>query len=74
MFRFLTSVAPTVPEVNVSELTTSVSGFLANNFNTQNLLIIIAAALGISVGLALLWFGFGYIKGKLMGALKKGRI
>ena len=66
--------APTVPEVNVSELTTSVSGFLTSNFNTQNLLIIIAAALGVSVGLALLWFGFNFIKRKLMGALKKGRV
>ena len=74
MFRFLTAVSPTVPEVNVSELTTSVSGFLSGNFNTQNLLIIIAAALGISVGLVLLWFGYGYIKGKLMGALRKGRM
>lgn len=72
--KMLSAVSPSVPTVDVSELTTSVSGFLSGNFNTQNLLIIIAAALGISIGLVLLWFGYGFIKRKLMGALRKGRL
>lgn len=66
--------ATTIPEVDVSGLTSSISGMLSQNFNTENLLILIAAALGISVGLVLLWFGYGFIKRKVMGALKKGRI
>lgn len=74
MHTVLTAVAPSVPTVDVSGLTSSVSGFLSGNFNTENLLIIIAAALGISIGLVLLWFGYGYIKRKLMGALKKGKL
>lgn len=74
MPAMLTAVTPTVADVDVSGLTSSVSGFLSGNFNTQNLLIIIAAALGISVSLVLLWFGFNYIKRKLMGALKKGKL
>lgn len=70
----LSAVTPSVPEIDVSGLTSSVSGFLSGNFNTENLLIIIAAALGVSIGLVLLWFGYGFIKRKLMGALRKGKI
>jgi len=70
----LSAVSPSVPDIDVTGLTSSVSGFLSNNFNTENLLVIIAAALGISVGLVLLWFGFNFIKRKLMGALKKGKL
>ena len=74
MRGFLTAVTPSVPDVDVSGLTSSVSGFLSNNFNTDNLLVIIAAALGVSIGLVLLWFGYGFIKRKLMGALRKGKL
>lgn len=59
--------------VNVTELMSSITGKLAD-FSTDNLIIIIGAVLGITVGLVLLWFGFNYAKRKLMGAMKKGKL
>lgn len=63
-----------VPDVSTSDLMADVASLFSGNFNVHNLLIVIAAALGVSVGLVLLWFGFGYIKEKLLAALRKGRV
>lgn len=63
-----------VPSQDVSSLMLAVSGLLSGNFNVKNILIVIAAAVGLSVGIVLLWFNFHYIKFKLSGALRKGRL
>lgn len=59
--------------VNVDTLLSGVTGALSD-FSTGNLTKIIVAGVGIAAGLVLLWFGFNYIKRKLMGALRKGRL
>lgn len=41
-------------------------------FNTDNLLTVIVAGLGIAVPLVLLWFAFRWIYKKAKGALKRG--
>lgn len=68
MANFLTSVAPTV---NVSEITTSISGMLGD-FSVSNLLIFIGAGIALAAGLVLTWFGVRYLVRKLMGAIRKG--
>lgn len=70
MFNFLTG---TTTSVDASALMTSITGLLGD-FSTDNLIIIIGAVLGITVGLVILWFGFNYAKRKLMGAMKKGKL
>ena len=70
MPHFLTDGATAV---DVSGLMSSITGKLTD-FSTDNLIVIIGAVLGITVGLVLLWFGFNYAKRKLMGAMKKGKL
>lgn len=50
-----------------------VTGSLSD-FSTSNLTTIIVAGVGIAAGLVLLWFGFNYVRRKLMGALRKGKL
>ena len=59
--------------VNVSEIITSVTGMFSD-FSVTNLLLFIAAGVGISAALVLAWFGVRYLTRKLMTALKKGRM
>lgn len=59
--------------VNVSEITTAVTGMFGD-FSVTNLLVFIGAGVGIAAGLVLAWFGVRYLTRKLMGALKKGKM
>lgn len=59
--------------VNMGELTTSITGMLSD-FSVANLTTLLGAGIGICAGLVLLWFGFNYLKRKLMGALKSGKL
>lgn len=54
-------------------LLTGVTGSLSD-FSTENLTKVLVAGVGIAAGLVLLWFGFNYVKRKLMGALRKGKL
>lgn len=54
-------------------LLSGVTGALSD-FSTGNLTKILVAGVGIAAGLVLLWFGFNYVKRKLMGALRKGKL
>lgn len=58
---------------DMSGLVSSVTGMLGD-FNTDNLIVLLTAGITICAGLVLLWFGFNYLKRKLMGALKKGKL
>ena len=57
----------------LSSFITTITGALGE-FTTDNLATILVAALGLTVGLALGWFAFRFIKGKVAAAMKKGTI
>lgn len=54
-------------------LLSGITGSLSD-FSTANLTKVLVAGVGIAAGLVLLWFGFNYVKRKLMGALRKGKL
>lgn len=58
---------------DLSGFITSIKGALTD-FSTTNLATILVAALSVSVGLAIAWFAFRFIKGKVVGAMKKGKV
>lgn len=60
-------------ENSLSTFLTSITGGLAD-FSVTNLGTVLVAALGLTVGLALAWFGYRWVVGKVSKALKKGRI
>lgn len=64
----------TPPTIDVSSYTDTITGALGQYFTTDNLATIIIAALGAGVGLVIFWFGYRFIKRKVVGALKKGSI
>lgn len=51
----------------------NVTGSLAD-FSTANLATVLVAALGVCVGLVIAWFAYRFIKAKVSGAMKKGRL
>lgn len=63
----------TTTSVDISEITTSVTGMFGD-FSVSNLLIFIGAGVGIAAGLVLAWFGVRFLTRKLMAALKKGKL
>lgn len=52
---------------------TSVSGALSD-FSTTTLSSILVKAIGLCAGLVIAWFAFRFIKGKVLGALKRGKM
>ena len=52
---------------------TSIKGGLVD-LTTVNLGKILLAALGVTVGLFLCWFGYRWVVRKVSGAIKKGRL
>lgn len=56
----------------VQEMITGVTGALGE-FSVANLVLVIAAGLGIAVPLILAWFAFRWIFKKAKGALKSGK-
>lgn len=57
----------------LSTFLTSITGALAD-FSVSNLGTVLVAALGLTVGLSLAWFGYRWVSGKVAKALRKGRI
>lgn len=53
----------------ISQITGALSDFTTNNLGT-----ILIAALGLTATLAIAWFAYRFIKGKVAGAMKKGKI
>lgn len=58
---------------DLSGFLTTVKGGLAD-FTTANLGTILVAALGITAGLAIAWFGYRFVVRKVSGAMKKGKL
>lgn len=57
----------------LSTFISSITGALTD-FSTTNLATILVAALGVCVGLVIAWFAYRFIKAKVSGAMKKGRL
>lgn len=57
----------------LSTFISSITGALSE-FTPANLATVIVAALGITAGLAIAWFAYRFIKGKVSGAMRKGRL
>lgn len=51
----------------------SISGALTD-FSTTTLASVLVKGLGLAAGLVIAWFAFRFIKGKVLGALKKGKM
>lgn len=51
----------------------SISGALSD-FSTTTLASVLVKGLGLAAGLVIAWFAFRFIKGKVLGALKKGKM
>ena len=60
-------------EANLSSFITSITGALGD-FTTQTLSTILVAALGITAGLAIAWFAYRFIRGKVSSAMRKGKL
>ncbi len=57
----------------LSSFITSITGALSD-FTTTNLATILVAALGLTAGLAIAWFAYGFIKGKVSKAMRRGKL
>lgn len=57
----------------LSTFITSITGSLGD-FTPANLGTVLAAALGITTGLAICWFAYKFIVRKVSVAMKKGKI
>lgn len=60
-------------EANLSSFITSITGALGD-FTTDTLSTILVAALGITAGLAIAWFAYRFIRGKVSSAMRKGKL
>ena len=58
-------------DLSLSTSITSITGALTD-FSASNLMLVVAAGLGIAVPLVLAWFAFRWIYKKAKGALKRG--
>lgn len=60
-------------ETELSTFITTITSAL-KDFTTDNLAVILVAALGLTVGPFICWFAYRFIKRKVAGAMKKGSI
>lgn len=74
MSPLLAAIEVTAPTVNTSDLTNTVDTMLGSVFTVDNLVTVIVAALGISVGFFIFWFAYRFIKGKATKAMLKGKL
>lgn len=51
----------------------SIIDALTGQISVSTIVAVIAAVIGITVGIAFMWWGARYASRKIMGALKKGR-
>lgn len=59
--------------INLNGFLSTITGALGD-FTTSNLGLILVAALGLTAGLAICWFAFGFIKRKVSAAMRKGTL
>lgn len=77
MNRIVGKIAMLAAEAGVTSdldtFLTTIKGGLAD-LTTANLGKILIAALGVTVGLFLAWFGYRWVVRKVSGGIKKGRL
>lgn len=61
-----------VSAVSVSDFQSVISA-LTGQISVSTIVAVIAAVVGITVGIAFMWWGARYASRKIMAALKKGR-
>ena len=59
--------------VDLSGFVSTITGALGD-FTTANLGTILVAALGLTAGLAICWFAYGFIKRRVGAAMRKGTL
>lgn len=59
--------------MSLSDFLTAITGGL-KTFSTDTLKVILLSALGITVGLAIAWFGYRFVIRKVQKALHKGSL
>lgn len=57
----------------LSSFISSITGALGD-FTITNLATILVAALGLTAGLAIAWFAYRFIRGKVSSAMRKGKL
>lgn len=58
---------------DLSSFISSIKGALSD-FTTTNLATILVAALSLTAGLAIAWFAYRFIRGKVSSALRRGKL
>ena len=58
---------------SLSTFISSITGALSD-FTTANLATILVAALGLTASLAIAWFAYRFIRGKVSSAMRKGKL
>lgn len=58
---------------NLSTFISSITGALSD-FTTETLATILVAALGMTAALAIAWFAYRFIRGKVSSAMRKGKL
>ena len=64
----------TVSSPDASTITEQAKGLLSGTFTVENLVTVIATALGIGVGLFLFWFAYRFIKRQAVKGITKGKL
>lgn len=68
----LLATGSTVSE-GLSTFTSSITGALGD-FTLTNLSTVLVAATGLTAGLAIGWFAYRFIRGKVSSAMRKGKL
>lgn len=74
------AVSASATDGNTGGVSSDLSGFITSikgalgDFTTTNLATILVAALSLTAGLAIAWFAYRFIRGKVSSALRRGKL
>ena len=57
-----------------TDVLTPVKTALTEFLTIQNIVAVIVAGIGLSLGFVLMWFGYRKVKGMILGAARKGKL
>lgn len=57
-----------------TDVLTPVKTALTEFLTVQNIVAVIVAGIGLSLGFVLMWFGYRKVKGMILGAARKGKL
>ena len=62
-------------EFNIdTDVLTPVKTALTEFITIQNIIAVLTAGIGLSLGFVLMWFGYRKVKGMILGAARKGKL